>query len=333
MLIDTWYKNDSINNPYLKYQNTFSVNNPIHYYNDLCFRNRLSVTAFGSEPSGIVSTFLINKEYLLNITEVIYNNIINYPNIIQNITSVIINTDTDYTSLVNFVLYMYNNYNIKMNIIIPWNPVFLFTNFKDLVLSNLYVNGEPIYTLSYIPTMDHNLLIEMDQYVLNNNPNAMIEFSSTTPKYYIGYYNNPVTQIRLNKYTIAYYELIDTVPFTYALHIYLFSINPNDPVIHAIFLTHGEQDNIENDLIQSYPYQGFLNDEVNAKTVVIYSGLTQNLYNTDDVILMNQNTLNTFETKLYDSTYESFYSRLKYFNYIQFLYKNNSQYSLTLDQY
>ncbi|MGB9674507.1 MAG: hypothetical protein ACPLX8_00075 [Nanopusillaceae archaeon] len=339
MIISNWYTNNVDNNPYnnIPLNSTSFLTNPLHYENTLIFRNKLVTTILPNSTDGLVNSYLVNYEYLINVPEVDLNILIENFDPLNTLKGVIVTKLDNLVGLGNLIDYFYQNGQL-LNIIIPLHPVFLM-NFDDSFLKSYYQNSDSMFTINWISVIDPPTLLNLIPNVTLQNPNAMFPF--ITDNYpllpdgsnnVLGSYNMPFNFFRADKHTYFYYELIDTIPFTYVVHCFVFSLNFRDPVLHSIYITWGENDPIITEFINSYPYKSFDPDIVDNRTIVFYSG-TNTEYNTNVTISVDEDTFRSakpFFPKYDQSPYYVYYGRNMYNNYIQILTRINSFTDYTL---
>lgn len=291
-LIKPWYINDV---PYNFYNETIpriKLINPIQFYNDLVYRNKIVTTIITPETSGMVSSILIDYKYLVNISTSVYNKLIAMPEVLNNIESVVITYLQQLDGLGNLIEYFYNQ-GKKLNIITPLQPVFML-NLYNQVLYQYYNNNEPMFTINWVSTVDTNTLLTLDNFITSNT--VSLNNFINNPLYTIGGYNMPFTFYNGNGLLKMYFELVDTIYFTYVLHVYKFSLKTYEPIVHTIYITHNEIDVDVEDIISQYPFLNESNvNNTNDTFAVFYSSLTGvEQYNQNVTVVLNSQSLNNF---------------------------------------
>lgn len=330
MLVKPWYINSVPNNIYNNIAlGDSTLTNPMQYYNDLVLRNKIVTTVLASETTGMVSSVLIDYKYLVNISNVIYNKLLAMPEVLNNIESVIITYLQQLDGLGPLIEYFYNN-GKKLNIITPLQPVFML-NLQNEFLSNYYDNGQPMFTINWVSVVNSSILESMNDLVPEGNTTSLDGFIDNTNNR-LGSFMMPYTFYNGNNLIKIYYELVDTVYFTYVLHVYKFSLKSYEPVIHTIYITHNEVDsNIEN-IIEQYPLPSNV-DMYNDTFAVFYSSITgPEQYNSNVTVLLNQQMLNNFSVEYPPWKEPQFLEKYRntYRDFIYISYQLNDESNLVL---
>lgn len=326
-LVKPWYLNNVPYNTYNTNNVVEPLSNPIQFYNDLVYRNKIVTTILASDTSGIVSSVLIDYKYLVNISTNIYNKLLTMPDVLNNIESVVITYLQQLDGLGSLIEYFYSK-GKKLNIITPLQPVFML-NLQNTVLYQYYANNKPMFTVNWVSTVNSETLISLDNFLTNNTLQSLEYFGE---EYTVGSYNMPYTFYNGTGMLKIYFELVDTVYFTYILHVYKFSLKPYEPVVHTIYITHNEIDaNLEN-VISQYPLQSNLSSTKNT-FAVFYSSVTGvEQYSQNATVVLNQQMLNNFVVENPPWTEPQFFEKYRntYDEFICISYQTTDESNLIL---
>ena len=329
MIIEPFYKNNIPNNIYNNLNNN-KILNPLQFYNDLVYRNKLSTTIISPNSDGSINCLLIDYKYLINTSNEVVNNLINnLPNVLNRIESVIITYLEDLNGLGNLIEYFYNN-GKKLNIIIPLQPVFMLNFYNEFLINYYDNNGIPMFTINWISIVNSNILENLNSDI-NTNPTSIFNFIDNQ-NYDLGNYDMPYTFYDGKQLIKFYFELVDTVYFTYILHVYKFAIKNYQPVIHSIYIYHNENDTNLINIINNY----ISKNNINNNTFLIFFSydIEQNnidLYPQNFVVGLNSNMLNSFKPQQYEETQFIPQYRHTYqpYQYVTYQVNENTEYILT----
>ena len=217
----------------------------------------------------------------------------------------------------------------KLNIIIPLQPVFML-NFYNEFLINYYDNGIPMFTINWISIVNSNILENLNSDI-NTNPTSIFNFIDNQ-NYDLGNYDMPYTFYDGKQLIKFYFELVDTVYFTYILHVYKFAIKNYQPIIHSIYICHNENDTNLINLINNYISKNNIN---NNAFLIFYSydieQINIDLYPQNFVVGLNSNMLNSFKPQQYEEPQFIAQYRHTYqpYQYVTYQVNENTEYILT----